>query len=369
MKKTTQVMMVAIAVAAFALMGAPALAFHDEGVAHCNGCHTMHNSAANPTENGLDNLYLLRDANSTDTCTRCHDTSYGNSWGASAAAPGSIYGGGQFSLLLSANLNDGHGGSTNPILGEKAGHNVISLLKGTVVDGDNGTSPGGTYNSNYLHCTSCHNPHGEGGHFRLLYGGSYGNSNAMGYTYSYGGVPAPEAVGIAIFGPGESNTNHTAFTSGMSEWCGACHGSFHNAAYPTTLKHPSGQAMGPNPIANYGVYNGTGDFTGSPGTSYLAMVPYEDPAVTDTSRTAGPTGNSKVMCLSCHRAHASSGPYSGRWDFNITIWEEEGVESGAYAIPNPYAATVGGDQRSLCNKCHAKDPVNLGHFPPPAPTP
>ena len=27
-----------------AISAAPALAFHDGGVAHCNGCHTMHNS-------------------------------------------------------------------------------------------------------------------------------------------------------------------------------------------------------------------------------------------------------------------------------------------------------------------------------------
>ena len=26
------------------IVAAPALAFHDNGVAHCNGCHTMHNS-------------------------------------------------------------------------------------------------------------------------------------------------------------------------------------------------------------------------------------------------------------------------------------------------------------------------------------
>ena len=33
-----------LAAAAVLVAGAPALAFHDGGVAHCNGCHTMHNS-------------------------------------------------------------------------------------------------------------------------------------------------------------------------------------------------------------------------------------------------------------------------------------------------------------------------------------
>ncbi len=34
-----------LAAAAVLVMGTPALAFHDGGVAACNGCHTMHNSS------------------------------------------------------------------------------------------------------------------------------------------------------------------------------------------------------------------------------------------------------------------------------------------------------------------------------------
>jgi hypothetical protein len=64
------------------------------------------------------------------------------------------------------------------------------------------------------------------------------------------------------------------------------------------------------------------------------------------------------MCLSCHRAHASSGPYSGRWDFNITTWAEEGAISGSYAIENPYEASSGTQQRRLCEKCHG---LNVPH--------
>jgi hypothetical protein len=35
----------------------------------------------------------------------------------------------------------------------------------------------------------------------------------------------------------------------------------------------------------------------------------------------------------------------------VTFLHEDGLESGSYAIPNPY----GYSQRSLCNKCHKKD--------------
>jgi hypothetical protein len=360
MKHLSRILSVAV-IAAFAA-AAPTLAFHDAGVAHCNGCHTMHASEANPADDGTPNQFLLKESNSTDTCVRCHDTSYGNTWGASVDAPGNVYGGGQFVFLLEDNLNDGHNGGDPArwIDGDKAGHNVISVDKGTAADATNATGPGGTYNSSYLHCTSCHDPHGQGGHFRLLYGNDYPESNAFGYDFNYTN-PAPEAAGIRIFGPGESNSNHTAFNNGMSEWCANCHGDFHNTSYPTNLVHPSGAAMGADIAANYNIYEGTGHYTGDGSDAYLALVPFEDPAMT-TEFGGAANGTSKVMCLSCHRAHASSGPYAGRWDFNATVWAEEGVESGSYAIPNPYAATAGADQRSLCNKCHAKDPeIHGGH--------
>ena len=71
-----------------------------------------------------------------------------------------------------------------------------------------------------------------------------------------------------------------------------------------------------------------------------------------TASTAGPNGGSTVMCMSCHRAHATSAPNSGRWDFSVTFLHEDGDESGSYSIPDPYASV---NQRSLCNKCHVKD--------------
>jgi hypothetical protein len=350
--------LLALSIGALFLAGMSAMAFHDGGVAHCNGCHTMHNSPDNPADTPAGNSYLLLQSNSTDTCVRCHDTSYGNTWGASVAAPGNIYGGGQFVFLLEDNLNDGHGGGDpgEEILGHQAGHNVISLDKGTAIDPVNATSPGGAYLSAFMHCTSCHDPHGQGGHFRILYGNDYPESLAMGYSFIYT-APAPTAVGMpSFFGPGESNSNHTAYQAGMSQWCGNCHGDYHNTAYPTTLKHPSGASLGATIAANYNIYEGSGTYTGDGSDAYLVAVPFED-ALSTPSYVGAASGTSVVMCTSCHRAHASSGPNSGRWDFNITEYIEEGVESGSYAIPNPYAATSGDLQRSLCNKCHLQDPV------------
>jgi hypothetical protein len=161
---------------------------------------------------------------------------------------------------------------------------------------------------------------------------------------------APTAVGLSIHGGGESNTNHTAYQGGMSAWCGNCHGDFH--ANNTKLIHKSGMPLGGTIATAYGLYNGTVQYaTGAAATSYLAAVPFEDAANT-TSSTAGPSASSQVMCLSCHRAHASSAADMGRWDFQVPLLEEDGLESGSYAIPDPYASPY---QRSLCNKCHVKD--------------
>ncbi len=33
-----------------------------------------------------------------------------------------------------------------------------------------------------------------------------------------------------------------------------------------------------------------------------------------------------VLCLTCHRAHATSSPDAGRWDFNVTLLFEDGLE-------------------------------------------
>ena len=96
---------------------------------------------------------------------------------------------------------------------------------------------------------------------------------------------------------------------------------------------------------------------GTTASAYLAQVPFEDASVDYTS-TAGPSASSYIMCMTCHRAHASSAPDAGRWDFSVTLLVDDGVESGSYPLPDPYASLA---QRSLCNKCHVKD--EFDHVP------
>jgi len=342
-------------VSVLVLVATPALAFHDGGVAHCNGCHTMHNSqdgALVDPDSPNGNPWLLVDATPSETCLGCHATRLGASFGSDPLNPPTEYGAGNFVFLTEDNLNDGHAGADNPIPGDAAGHNINAPSYGVGPDATLTSAPGGAFPAASMECSSCHDPHGTD-EFRLLYTAGQQVQGGLA-TFS---SPAPDADGLAIFGGGETNSNHTAYKGGMSAWCGNCHGDFH--ANNTQLVHPSGETIGAGIAQNYNLYNGTADITGgTQASAYLAAVPFEDPANT-TSSTAGPTASSQVSCISCHRAHATSSPDAGRWDFNVTVLGEDGLESGAYAIPNPYGDP---NQRSLCNKCHVKDEFDADVF-------
>ena len=47
-----------------------------------------------------------------------------------------------------------------------------------------------------------------------------------------------------------------------------------------------------------------------------------DPNELSPKSTEGPDQNSNVMCLTCHRAHASPFAHDGRWDFQSTLLAE-----------------------------------------------
>ncbi|MDH4029168.1 MAG: cytochrome C, partial [Nitrospirota bacterium] len=99
-------------------------------------------------------------------------------------------------------------------------------------------------------------------------------------------------------------------------------------------------------------------------------------AVNDGSKTTGPATSDRVMCLSCHRAHATGWEYMTRWNNANEFMAVDGVWPGTdsastvasqakYAQGRTVAETAkayndksmsyGSYQRSLCNKCHAND--------------
>jgi predicted CXXCH cytochrome family protein len=322
----------------------PVRAFHDGGVATCSGCHVMHEGATGPAVAGL-----LID-NASDLCLSCHADAEGEVLGVDPLLPPPERGGGNFVFLLEDNLNDGPDGGTNPIPGEAAGHNIVAPGNGLVADSRYSTAPGGSFPAAQLSCTSCHDPHGRAG-FRLLNGVGPVQEDVATFLF-----PAPQAVGIALDGAPEAEDHHTAYVAGMSDWCANCHGRYHDAG-GGGFEHPVDEIFDTAAVDQYNVYNGDADPTGGTFlTAYVSQVPFEDPGAATGSRT-GATAMSRVTCLSCHRAHATSAPAAGRWDFNVALLADDGVVSGSWAIPQPY----GPGQGTLCTQCHEGGP------PPAAP--
>ena len=432
-----------------------ALAFHDGGVAYCDGCHTMHNSSGNAAmaKNGKaplsGNAYLLQGSDQSSTCLNCHSTTAAKAGGyhimttdaaVNGTVPSNYTPGGDFAWVKET-YNYTVRGTNTTDLGERHGHNINAADFGISADTTLTTAPGGTYPAANLACSSCHDPHGK---YRIVDAtGTIQRPNVAGTGYtgatdvakslpisgsgSYGAMPtATEAVGVyrllagqgylpdsvsgvagltpfaadppfavapSTYNRAETSTDtRVAYGTGMSEWCSNCHTSIHNstASYDSgaALIHPasSDAKLGSTILANYNAYVASGDFSGTVATAYTSMVPFEEGtkdrtaltthAVIDGSQTAGADTNSNVMCLSCHRAHASGWDSMTRWNNKAEFLTLAGAYPGVGLTGDPGAGqyTMGKTQaeiqatfydrpatkyatyqRSLCNKCHAKD--------------
>jgi hypothetical protein len=390
MSRTERLLVVTIAALAgiltFGLSGT-AMAFHEGGVAHCDGCHSMHDSPENPVL-GTPNTLLLKGSDPSSTCLNCHQgagslTSYhifsGN---ATAWSPG-----GDFFWLTQSYTNVIRG---TPVTSDpdNMGHNIIAADFGLTVDGTNSVSPGGAYPASNLGCSSCHDPHGQvnggtaNGMDPISVSGSYGdvpvagtiagNYRLLGDSFYKPYLPATAPIAVLPFATrfGETDASHPAYGQGMSEWCAGCHGDYTG----DNTKHPAAnsEALGSDKADTYNSYVATGDFTGVQATAYTPLVPFERQEtdkvalLAAATSTAGPDSlNDNVMCLTCHRAHASAFNNITRWDMEHELLAEgfptaaNLVAMGAVPLADYYGrdiATEFGDyQRSLCNKCHVKD--------------
>ncbi len=330
-------------------LGGMAMAFHDGGVAHCDGCHTMHNSQDGTDVTATPGGHLTKAGDPSSTCLTCH-ARYGQ-----RTYDGSGYGsGGDFYWITKTYTWSGHGG---PSEGDSHGHNVIAEDFGLSSDSTLFTrAPGGTYDEE-LSCGSCHDPHGAKGNPLLLYG-----PEKPDFTEA---APILKSPGRRTT-PGRNPVNdkeHTAFGSGMSQWCANCHTDF----LLGNEMHPVDESLRTTISDNYNEYVSTDVLTGDQATAYWEFVPFETNqalADLDVTSTVGPGASSKVMCLSCHRAHASAFPDAGRWDFGATLLlTDSHPQSGDGNLgvddeKNSYYGRKGkftAEQRSLCNKCHQQD--------------
>jgi len=413
--------------------------FHSGGVAACEGCHTMHNSLEGQKISVGANAgpYLLRGSDQSSTCIECHgETPLGSSYHmvtypdpAAGTPPGNYTPGGDFAWLKKTYTWIPSGSvATETSKGERKGHNIVAADFSYVSDAANTTAPGGTYPAGSLGCQSCHDPHGR---YRrdttgtisttglpIRTSGSYlGNSGVVadnepnswsavgvyrllggnGYTpKSLGSNAFTEDVPVAKVNStyqgtaGEQTLQYrVAYGSNMSEWCSNCHANMHRPSYSSgkaALTHPSGAPLTAAVVANYNAYKKSGDMTGVVASSGNTLIPYEigstDYAAiaslaVNSATFAGPVDTAaKVMCLSCHRAHASGFDSMLRFGLGnefITVADSAGIVSWPDLTANPDQArgrtaletqaayynrlptAFAPYQRVLCNKCHAKD--------------
>ncbi|MCB2183883.1 MAG: hypothetical protein KQH63_17780 [Desulfobulbaceae bacterium] len=385
MKKTYKISLVAGATMLTLAFAGTAMAFHGGGVAHCDGCHSMHNSPENPVA-GTPGGQLLKGTDASSTCLNCHDGA--GSYHVNSADGSNAKEGGDFYWVTNP-YDVVVRGNTKTYGGDNAGHNIVAADFSMNADPVNTQAPGGTYSATLLGCTSCHDAHGQvldgtkggslpisvsgsyddtvptgtiAGNYRLLGDSMYeaGNHTADGFAYSN---DAPVAL------TNGSSGAWTRYGTGMSEWCANCHGDYLNSS----TKHVAGAGNGIlNGFGtNYNSYVATGDFEGVQATAYDDLVPFEtggDKAslITAGQSTAGPVAGAQVMCLTCHRAHASAHNNMGRWDFETELIAEshalESTDVPATAavyykdgVVIDVATDYGHYQRSLCNKCHVQD--------------
>ena len=400
--------------------GGMAYAFHSGGVAECGGCHSMHS----PNAGGS---FLLVSVDQSSTCLTCHEaanqtgpTSYHVSTPSNemptGTPPKQRSPGGDFGWLKKTYTFTVRGTATTED-GQTHGHNIVAGAYNYIADTDNTTAPGGTFQASQLGCQSCHDPHGQG---RRLSDGTYATTGAPiigSGSYNTSLIPAAgQAVGLyrllaspkySQAGTGATFTSypiavapstynrkedvqqtrvaygHTG-TDTWGNWCATCHSAMHSAG---GYVHPVDETLGSTVALNYTNYVKSGDLSGVFATGagpYSSLVPFAENtgdfttlashAKIDGTALGGPQSSDRVMCLSCHRAHASGWEFGLRWNMEGEFMTYNGFYPGTdttstvpqfargrlstetaaayYERPISWFATY---QRVLCNKCHAKD--------------
>jgi hypothetical protein len=358
--------------------------FHTGSSDECLECHIADKNSS------------LRASDASSTCLRCHQAPVGtmtptgsyiatNTENIKAGAlPSQLTPGGDFSYLKVTYSWIVFRQPTSSA-GERHGHNIVAIDYGYEADRTQSKAPSGTYPSDRLSCTSCHNPHGKivkdpavASAYRMLGGIGYKTSLVPGMAFTF---DPPVAVAPRDYNRSEALTNtRVAYGKGMGEWCTNCH---------TTTQTGKGHHAGarafftPQIMFNYNSYVKSGEINGMSETSYTSLVPFEEGiddriilaqhAKTDDSYLQGPDSNSTVMCLTCHRAHASGWDSGLRWNMSSTFVVYKGIYPGTdNGSPTRYAqgrtaaqtqralydrpsSRFAGQQRVLCNKCHERD--------------
>jgi hypothetical protein len=419
--RTRPVLVAVFAALIIHILTGSAAAFHSGGVAECVGCHNLHDARS---DSGL-----LHGTDASSTCLICHGQSGAGSYliatpdadMPAGIPPGNMTPAGDFGWLKKTYFYTSESGANAVDHGDHHGHNIVAQDFGYTADSDLTTAPGGDMDAKLLACTSCHDQHGK--LRRLSADGTFATTGApIVGSGSYNNSPDPSAghaVGIyrLLRGTGSgagsggktfiqifhavvpSDYNRSEFTTptrvsygvGISLWCLTCHPDQQWISGPNAPKHNHivDSRLDNTAISTYAHYMGSGNLKGTKSQSFDSLVPFalangqavdytrlKTLAVSDGSQMGGPDANDRIMCISCHRAHATGWNHMMRWNYDAQLIAVDGVWPGTdspsgiasqerYTQGRTVAETArsyndtrmhyASYQKALCNKCHATD--------------
>lgn len=398
-----------------AASGVRAQAFHSGGTGECTACHSMHSANASGNrllrQSDASSVCLRCHADAALSGPSGHYVATPDGRMPSGTPPLQRTPGGDFGWLKKDYVFTIRGVPTREE-GSTHGHNIVAADFGFSADVFNANAPGGTFPAQELGCTSCHDPHGKyrrladgtvavsGG--TVIASGSYATSPASqpgravgvyrllaGAGYARGGVTfagVPAAVAPDSYNRSEAAAQtRVAYGHGSgggretwTRWCATCHPQM------LTSGHSADVVMDATVRGTYASYVKTGDMTGALATSYSSLVPFVEStsdfaelaahARSDGSALGGPESGALVSCITCHRAHATGWEHMLRWNEKATFLTSDGAWPGIDTTPDDpdnargrtaaetraayydRPATVFAIyQRTLCNKCHARD--------------
>lgn len=269
-----QILFAVLTVATFSTWPLYAANWHYGVSLVCSDCHTQHNSAngepmrtdKNPTPAAM----LLRRGTPLELCLSCHDGSDPN-------APDVIAPVSYVAESAAGAFPNGGGVPTN------TAHHLANPSAEV--------PPGGTQ-AMVLVCTTCHDPHGNENYRNLRPDPS--NTNQSPAIISVVQTNVPNGVNPAqVYTP-----QNVLYKSGVSRWCGTCHGA------STPGHHPTGVDIWTAKFAKYAAWAAT----------KLPRVPVSNPA-----DAVIPSTDDTVECISCHKAHGSNNPNAQIWADSATL--------------------------------------------------
>jgi len=339
-----------LGLAATLLLLGPALMagdYHTGASLECYECHVMHGEQShgyNPNGTGTYTdigasapyEYLLRDE-VNDLCLSCHN--------GQSMAPDVLEANTGTDVRQAGALNrDG----TTPYF-TADGHTLDAM----------DIAPGGTWadSASGLHCTNCHEPHGEPGsgnpdttglgQYRNLRADPGGTSSKW-MLYAVG----TNDVNVPVFERSATGASHYDYTnidfnepatdgSHYGAWCQGCHTDYHGSSGSANMGGSGGTAWLRHPTADAdiggvgGVHSGAGTFAGHT-NKVKVMTATED---WDPDSTAAVTDHTP-SCFSCHKAHGNQNSFGLIFMQGTGTVDEQGDD--------------GTEVTDLCKQCHVQ---------------